>query len=288
MDSDPSRQPIENAEALLRGLVQRMLAAPAGAWTRVGRASAIVKGSVARSEVIPHEPSASFLADAAVKDLAEDGPGGRALFIDVIDVAVEHWLIGSGAATATGVWPSPSTLTEDTVTLPLIGASGIVLLDRLPATTLGRELALTVPGAYGVTPERPLILPDGDRGTSLAIAAARPGAPADAIAHAVTVARGGALQIALGAASRSRDAAVVAALRARLAAGPVDRDGLLVRATLALLGEIAAATVGVDLDALDTEALAQLGIAVVVDGRGHRALLGPDADAALRWGADDQ
>lgn len=280
---DIPNQPIADGDALLRHVSARMFS-ERGAWARVARASAIAHGSVTRSEAIAHDPSPEFLADSAIRYLAEDGPGGRALFVDVIELAVERWIVGRGGATATAAWVAPSTVSHDTVTLPLPGSAGVVLLEALPATTLGRELGRAVPGAYGVALEVPLILPDdGDLSAALAfVPSDKPPASAETLARALGV-RGGALQVLLGALTRTHGPEVAAALRARVIAGGDDADTLLVRAALARLGDRDAALAGLDFHALGPELLAPFDLVAHDDEDDHRVVVGPEVHTPLSW-----
>ncbi len=276
----PSESVVDPA-GLLAHLAARLFEAPAGLWPRVARARAIVLGSVARAEVIPHQPSAGFLADSALAALAPDGPGGRRLFVDVVGVAVERWLLGRGGAEATGVWLSPETMTSLSVTLPLPGSRGLVLLEDHAPTPLGHELARSVAGCLALAPVDPVVVPDPD-GTVAAAIADSGAAPAELLRLAAG-AHGAALQVLLGAVQRAgADADKDDARRAlsrRLLDQPGGTDALLIRATLWRLGAHAAALADLDTAKIPPATLQQLEI-MEVEGGG---LWVPRADLLVAW-----
>jgi len=276
-------QSIDGNEELLQHLAARLFTAPEGLWPRVTRAKAIVRGSVTRSEVIAHPPGKSFLADPELRELAPDGPGGRQLFISVVEVTTERWISGTGGAIATGIWLSPETVTSETVTLPLVGSAGIVLLERLPATALGRELGQAVPGAYAIAPLRPIVLPDDDGELTTALDLVRSEPPSAAtLAQALSL-HGGGLHVVLGVAVRAHTDGVVSALRARVIAGSDDADTLLVRAALARLGEREAALAGLDSNRIKAEVLQALGIIALDKDTVRLGLVGPTVTTPLPW-----
>jgi hypothetical protein len=264
---------------LLRYLRARMTA-PTGVWGRVARAGAVVIGTVTRSDVIPHEASAAFLTDPAVQSLAIEVGGKRHLFVSVVEIAVERWLAGPGGAGVTGVWLTPMEMTSESVTLPLVGTHGVVTLDALPATTLGRELANSVPGAYEIVPLRPLVIPQSDE--LVAAIGSRGAEPSHEQLARLAAMHGGALQVALGRIASSRDARASEPLRARVRADDTSLDTLLVRAALFDLGDRDAALAGWQILDVRSAVLDELGIVIYERGSGF-VLVGPSSDTPLPW-----
>jgi hypothetical protein len=268
---------------LLRDIGMRLFA-PTGPWVRARRAKEIVSGTVTRSEIIPHEPSPEFLADAAVAPLALDGPGGLALFLAVVEVTVERRVVGEGGAVSTGVWLSPEEMTSDTVTLPLPDTRGVALFDDLATdTTLGAEMAKAVPGARSLEPIAPLILPDDDGSVIDAVALVGEKEPSpERWATALGATNRLALQLALASAAHAH---AIDALRAAAQASPEDGDptrALLVRAARAAAGD-ATASEGFSTDQADADALYELGYQVLEAGGRRTAINGPDTETLLPW-----
>ena len=259
---------LANAEALLANLAARMTA-PGALRSRVGKAVAIVKGTIASTEIKSHVPAKAALGDPEVAKSVLAGE----LMMNVVEVTVESWLVGTGGKTAIAVYPSPNQASSADPAGPSAGESGLVLLERLQGTTpLGRELA-KVKGAYAIAIVEPTVVPDPDGALAAALAFERAG-DLLAFTKALATAKAGALQILIGIASRNKR--FEPALRVRLRDKPETAETLLVRAALWQLGDKKVALDGLVLTGLD-DALDPLDTFANGDG----TLTGASADTPI-------
>ncbi|HEY5936066.1 MAG TPA: hypothetical protein VIU61_15560 [Kofleriaceae bacterium] len=235
---------LANAEALLENLAARMTA-PTALRSRVSKASAIVRGTIASTDIKSHVPAKASLADPEVQKAVLQGE----LMMNVVEMTVESWLEGAGGTTAVAVYPSPNQASSADPAGPAVGESGLVLLERLPATPLGRELA-KVKGAYGIAIVEPVVVPDPDGTLAAALAFRRTG---DLLLFTKTLlaAKAGALQILIGIATREKRFTPALPVRAR--GKPDTAETLLVRAALWQLGDKKVALDGLVLTGLDDE-----------------------------------
>jgi hypothetical protein len=279
-DDTSAGAPIDHDAALLEHLAARMLDARAGVRSRVARADAIVLGRVERSDVVPHQPSAVSLADAELRAVAVDDGGGPALYINLVAATVERWIVGTSGS-AIGVWVEPRELVGE-IGLPLVGTIGIVVLEPLPDTVVGRELARAVPGAHALTPAEPLLLPH-DSAVATALGFLAPASSRDGLGRALRELHGGPLHIVLGAIVQQPSAEGEAALRARVTAGAPDADTLLVRAALARLAD-PAAFAGFDRDAIPVQVFDYFQLVTFHSDDAQLGLVrGPSTATPLPW-----
>jgi hypothetical protein len=195
------------------------------------------------------------------------------LLVNLVELVVERVIVGAPGDAVVGVWASPQVVTCHSVAPSPPGTRGVVILEELPATALGRELARAIPGARLLPPVRPLVVPDEDGEVSDALELVRAGAWTRALAL-----HGAGLHIVLAAAM---DARATDVLQAR-AASPGDDalEEVLVRAARLGAGDASSAD---DFDgfALDPATLNALGYRILTLN-GHRGRSGPmDPEAPL-------
>ena len=158
------------------------------------------------------------------------------------------------------IYPAPNEVSTADPAEPQVGQRGILLLEKLPATPLGRELGRGAPGAYGIAIVEPAIVPVEPSLEHALLLIRGPTLPGVA---AALRAKGRALEVVLGVATRARSKPITDLVRARVDK-PETAETLLVRAALWKLGERDAALAAID---LRDEAIAPLEAFVGEDGK---------------------
>lgn len=226
---------IDDEKALLVHLGKRMFVNRDAPWPRVAAAKRVVHATVTRFDVVARGKTHDF----------------------ELELAVIGWLVGTGPTTIAIHAPAPDEETSADAPLPMVGASGIFLLDGKARFERREPVALPVELAPAI------------------------GLAGDRLVAAVRDAKGVALELALGAATRSRDPATKAALVER--ASRSDAEALLARAALYALGDRQAALANLELDRLSQATLHALGIFAVEKDGARLGILGPEPTIPLRW-----
>ena len=223
---------ITGNEGLLTYVAAR-LDAPTGLPHRLATAELVARATITKSEVRDH----------AVKGLDHPAVRDGVLYVSVVEADVT-WVRGRGGKTVKGVWPAPQEDDGTTAGLPAVGATGLLLLHKLPGTKLGKALGAAVKGAFAIDPIEPVLVPDDPR------------------ARLVVAKK-----------------ADVPALAKRITGE--DLDSLLVRATLFRLGARDAALAGFDAMTFDAAVLESINIVVLEKAGKRLGLSGPETTQPL-------